>query len=310
VGFRVGGKMMERLVSLGDIVKPGQILAKLDPQDMASKLVAARADLAAAQAELTEATSDEARQRKLYKQGVAPQMRYEAAQRTLGVARARVVAAKAQVKLAEDQLGYTNLVSDVTGAVTETLAEAGEVVQAGQIIIRVANEEGRDAVFDVPEALMQQREGKNSKLEIDVALTANPDIHARGHVREVSPQADPVTRTFKVKVGIMDPPPEFRLGSVVAGSAHFSGEKAVIRIPSMALNRQESQPAVWVVDRDTNQVSLRNITIDSYEHDGVTVSSGLVPGDVVVTAGVQSLHPGQVVRLESEDVEPAAGTDK
>jgi RND family efflux transporter MFP subunit len=313
VGFRVNGKMIERLVSLGDVVKPGQILARLDPQDMASKLVAAKADLAAAQAELTEAKSDEERQRKLYNQGVAPQMRFEAAERTLGVARAKVEAAKAQAKLAQDQLGYTQLVSDVDGAVTETLAEAGEVVQAGQVVIRVANDDGRDAIFDVPETLMQGHTKDGGDLTITVALTANPKIQAEGQIREVSPQADPVTRTFRVKVGLIDPPAEFRLGSVVTGQAVFDKTSSIIQIPAMALNREEAQPAVWVVDPKTTQVSLRKISVGHYEHDSVIVTGGLNPGDIVVTAGEQTLHPGQDVRLGTsapQAVEPATGASQ
>jgi len=312
IGFQVDGKMVDRLVSLGDVIRPGQVVALLDPQDMENNLVAAKADLAAAHAELTEAASNEQRQRTLYNQGVAPKMRFEEAQRTLGVTRARVAAAEAHVKLAQDQLEYTKLRADVTGAVTETLAEAGEVVQAGQVIMRVAQDGGRDAVFDVPEGLMQTGAGRND-LKIDVALSNDPNVRVKGYIREISPQADPVTRTFTVKVGLINPPPNVRLGSVVTGRAAFPSETAHIHIPSMALNRSTGEPAVWIVDPASGKVSLRNVIVREYGQNTVSVIEGLKDGEVVVTAGVQSLHPGQTVRTDQIDpaaIEPAAGDSR
>lgn len=310
LGFRVDGKMISRPASLGDIIRTGQVVAYLDPQDMKNNLVAAKADLAAAQAELTEASSNERRQRSLYEQGVAPQTRFEEAQRTLGVASAKVQAAKAHAELAEDQLKYTELKSDIDGAVTTTLAEAGEVVRAGQVILRVAQDGGRDAVFNVPEDLMRSGDTRKEKLKIDVALSNKPDVHVEGYIREISPQADPVTRTFIVKVGLINPPPEIRLGSIVTGRAEIAEKAAVIRIPAMALNRQTGEPAVWIID-GTGKAVLQRITIGKYDQDDVIVKDGLKEGDIVITAGVHSLHPGQIVRAQlsnPEGIEPAEGT--
>jgi RND family efflux transporter MFP subunit len=161
------------------------------------------------------------------------------------------------------------------------------------MILRVARREGRDAVFDVPAQLL--RSAPSDPL-ITVSLTDDPTVTAAGRVREVSPQADPVTRTFQVKVGLTDPPAAMRLGSTVVGRMKFEAVP-VIEIPATALTESDRKPAVWVVDPKSLTVSLRNVEVARNDPATVAISDGLAPGEIVVTAGTQALHPGQKTRL-------------
>lgn len=182
---------------------------------------------------------------------------------------------------------------DAGGTVVATGAEPGEVVQAGQMIIRVARKDGRDAVFDVPAQLLRSAP---SDPVITVSLTDDPAVTATGRVREVSPQADPVTRTFEVKVGLTDPPAAMRLGSTVVGRMKLD-TAPVIEIPVTALTESDRRPAVWVVDPKDMTVSLRNVEVARNDPATVAIAEGLDSGEIVVTAGTQALHPGQKTRL-------------
>lgn len=183
--------------------------------------------------------------------------------------------------------------ADSNGTVTARGAEPGEVVQPGRMILQLAKQDGRDAVFDVP-ASIKDRAPENPRIQI--ALTADPAVRAVGRVREVSPQADPVTGTFQVRVGMTDPPAALRLGSTVTGRMEVGGS-AGITIPATALTRSNDAPAVWLVNTAQQTVSLRVIEVLRFDPAQVLVGQGLVPGDVIVTAGVQALRPGQKVRL-------------
>jgi len=187
----------------------------------------------------------------------------------------------------------TELKADAPGVVTATGAEAGEVVQAGQLIIRLARKDGRDAVFDVPGQLL--RSAPSDPL-ITVSLTDDPSVTASGRVREVAQQADPVTRTFEVKVGLTDPPAAMRLGTTVIGQLQLD-TAPTIEIPAAALTKSGERPAVWVVDPSTLTVSLRNVEVLRHNPATVAISEGLESGEIVVTAGTQALHPGQKTRL-------------
>ena len=161
------------------------------------------------------------------------------------------------------------------------------------MIVRVARQGGRDAVFDVTAQLI--RTAPRDPV-VEVALPADPGVRTTGRVREVAPQADPETRTFEVKVGLTDPPEAMRLGATVTGRIRLTAPEAV-EIPASALTEAKGQPAVWVVDPESRTVALRNIGVLRYDPASVVVSHGLESGEVVVTAGVQALHPGQRVRL-------------
>jgi membrane fusion protein, multidrug efflux system len=161
------------------------------------------------------------------------------------------------------------------------------------MIVRIARQDGRDAVFDIPAQLLRSAP---ADAEITVHLAEDPSVTATGRVREVGEQANPLTRTFQLKVGLTNPPPEMRLGSTVNGSVQLNSAP-VISIPASALIKINQQPAVWIVDPSKLTVSLRNIEVSRYDPGTVVVGQGLDTGDIVVTAGVHALHPGQKVRL-------------
>jgi RND family efflux transporter MFP subunit len=193
--------------------------------------------------------------------------------------------------MAQDRLRFTELRSEVAGVVTARSAEPGEVVQPGQPIVEIAREDGRDAVFNVPAQLLENKAGEQL---VRVRLAEVPGISALGRIREVAPQADPVTRTFQVRVGLQDPPEAMQLGATVVGAIETSSA-VIMSIPAMALTQSGLSPAVWIVDPARSTVSLRPIDILRFDPDHVIVSQGLVPGETIVAAGVQALHPGQRV---------------
>jgi RND family efflux transporter MFP subunit len=293
LSFRVGGRMIQRPVHIGDRVKAGQVVARLEPEPAENELRSARANLAAAQSLLTKTRNEFNRQDELLRGGWTTRVRHDQALHAMQAAQAQVDAARAQVATAEDNLSYTELVADAAGHVTKVGGEPGEVVPAGRMIVQLAREGGRDAVFDVPARVIQ---GAPYDPLVHVVLASDPATRVIGRVREVAPQADPVTRTFRVRVGLDNPPEAMRLGSTVTGTITQEGA-AAIAIPASALTRAQGQPAVWIVDPKAETVSLRPIDVASYDLAQVIVGQGLEPGDVVVTAGVQSLRPGEKVRL-------------
>ena len=293
LAFRLDGRMIKRAVNVGDVLKAGEIVAELDPQNQQNALRTAQANLASAEAARTQARLTFGRQQQLLASGATPRAKFDEAQQALLGVEAQVDAARAQVGIAQDQLSYAVLFADAPGVVTATGAEPGEVVRAGQMIVNVARQGGRDAVFDVSEQL--NRTGPRDPV-VQIALTNDPSVRATGRVREVSPQADPTTRTFQVKVGIIDPPAAMELGSTVTGSIKLSAPSG-LQVPASALTEADGRPAVWVVDPNSETVSLRNVDVSQYDPAHVVVSQGLDAGEVVVTAGVQTLHPGQKVRL-------------
>ena len=293
VAFRLDGRMIERPVNVGDMVTAGQGVARLDPQIQQNALRSAQANLASVRALLTQAQLTFGRQQKLLKSGWTTRADFDSAQQSLLTVQAQVDSAQAQVRIAQELLGYTVLSADAAGAVTAVGAEPGEVVRAGQMVVRLAREGGRDAVFDVPEQLI--RTGPRDPL-VEIALTEDPRVKASGRVREVAPQADPTTRTFQVKVGIIDPPEAMHLGSTITGRIKLSAPPGV-EVPASALTEADGRPAVWVVDPKSMTVALRNVDVLRYDPATVVISHGLQTGDTVVTAGVQTLRPGQKVRL-------------
>jgi len=313
--FRIDGRLIERTVDVGDRVKPGQLIARLDPQNEESGLLATRAQLSAARAQLVEARNNHERMRELVVEAAVSRAQFEQAEALLHTAEAQVEAVQQQVNVAQNRLSYTRLFSGVAGVVTARGPQPGEVVSAGRMIIQVAQEGARDAVFDVPARIKDSAPldpevavtlGDDTKArpatggaksrDIAVSLSDDPKVTATGRVREVSPRADPVTGTFAVRVRLIDPPPAMRLGTTVTGRIRLDSVPG-IEVPATALVRSAGKTAVWVFDPAGGTVSLRDIAVRSEDANSVQVSSGLKPGEVVVTAGVQALRPGQKVRL-------------
>jgi len=293
LAFRIAGRVLENSGALGDRLEPGQVVARLESQNELNALRAAQAGLAAAQGQLTQAQNHFERQDTLLKQGWTTRANHDQAKQALQTAQSQVEAAEAQLKTAHDLVSFTVLKADAPGVLTEIGPRQGAVVQAGQMIVRVARKDGRDAVFDVPAQMIRSAPRDP---EIMISLTDDPTVMTRGRVREVAPQANPVTRTFEVKVGLIDPPPAMRLGATVTGRMQ-TPSGPITEVPATALTRFNEQPAVWVVDPSTRTVSIRNVDVLRFDQATVAVSQGLDTGEIVVTAGVQALHPGQQVRL-------------
>jgi RND family efflux transporter MFP subunit len=292
LGFRIGGRMTERLVNVGDRVKGGQLVARLDPQTEQNALDAAEAAVVAASGQVAKTRNTFDRQARLMEQGFTTRPRYDEARQALNTAEAALDDAQAQLQLARDRVAFTELRADAGGVVTARGAEPGEVVQPGQMIVRLAREDGKDAVFDVPARLLHAAPDDPA---VTVSLVDDPGVKATGRVREVSPQADPVTRTFRVRVGLDAPPPAMKLGSSVSGRMALESD-AVLSVPASALTMTGRSPAVFVYDPKTSTVALRPVEMLRFGERDVVVSRGLEPGDLVVSAGVQALHPGQIVR--------------
>ena len=293
LAFRIGGRILERSTDVGDRVTLDQVLAKLDPQNELNALRSARAALSAAEGRLDQDANQFQRQQTLLDQGFTTRVLFDQAQQAYRTAQAAVDDAKAQLEIAEDRVGYTELKANVAGTITARGAEAGEVVQAGQMVFQVARDTGWDAVFDVPAQVIRTAP---ADADISIALTDDPSVTAKGRVRQVDPQADPITRTFKVRVSVNDPPPAMRLGATVTGRLDTSSGKG-IALPASALTAIERGPAVWIVNPKDLTVTLKPVEVLRFDPGTVVISGGLDGGEVIVTAGVQALHPGQKVRL-------------
>ena len=297
LGFRVGGKVIERLVDVGATVVEGDLLARLDSQDQQNALKAAQSDLAAAQASIEQSRTQEERQRKLLADGYTTRTQYDNAQRRYAQAQAELAGAQAKLRLAQDTLSYTELRADRAGVITAKGAEPGQVVASGQMVVRLADPNEREAVFQVPGAGLRLDRESAELPPVEVRLVSDQNLVTEGTIREVSPGVDPVTRTYTVKVALIDPPPAFLLGSSVVGRAKLPTQ-SVINLPSSALfQTAQGEPAVWVVDQPQDTVSLRPVSVLQYDTGTVTVSSGLNTGETVVIGGSQKLRPGQNVTI-------------
>ena len=293
LAFRIEGRMIARRVDVGQVVKTGDLVAELDPRPQQDLLRNAQAQLATAEAALREASNNLERQQILLAQGWTTRVSFDAAQKTYLSTKAQVDGNAAMVHNAQDQLGYTKLLADAPGAVIAKGAEAGEVVKAGQMIVSVALDDGVDAVFDVPATLLRQ---VSPDQEIRVSLTDDPSISAVGRVRELAPQADSVTRSYRAKIALTNVPAAMRLGATVTGQANMLAPPG-IELPGTALTTVDNKPAVWVVDPQSDEVSLRPVEVERQDSPDILVTHGLQGGERVVTAGVHALRPGQKVRL-------------
>jgi RND family efflux transporter MFP subunit len=296
LSFRVAGKVLTRLVDVGAAVRQGDTLATLDTQDFENRLRSAEADVTAAQAALVEAQATEARKSKLLTDGWTPQANYDTALRNLRSAEARLNSAKANLGLTRDQLHYTTLKAEFDGLITAVGAEAGQNVAAGQMVVKLARPGDKDAVFNIAEAAFTNHNPGSEPLEVIVWPLANPELKIEGVVREISPVADSATRTYTVKVTLKDPPPQLLFGMSIAGRLKRSSGP-VVALPLSALFEKNGSPAVWVFDQDSGSVALRTVTVSRYETDTAVIADGLAKGDIVVTAGINTLREGQKVRV-------------
>jgi RND family efflux transporter MFP subunit len=297
LGFRVGGKIVRRNVELGQRVKAGEILAQLDPQDYQLAAQAARAQVSAALTNRDLAAADFKRYKELRDQNFISGAELERRDAALKAAQAQLDLAQAQGAAQGNQASYTTLLADVSGVVTAVEAEAGQVVAAGTPVVRIAQDGPRDVVFAVPEdKVAQVKIGSGVEVRAWGAQTA-----IAGAVREVAASADPVTRTFGVKVSL-PAKDALALGatvSVLPQSLSRTGVQ-VIKLPTSALRQDGQSSAVWVLDTASMTVKLQPIQIATADGNDVVVAGGLQPGMQVVSAGVHVLSPGQKVTIYKE----------
>ena len=296
LSFQVGGKLINRAVDVGANVKKGAVLARLDPTDQSLGVDAARSAVAAARADFERARTDEARFRDLLERGLTTRANYLAQQTATKTAQSRLEQATADQRLNEQKLTYTTLRADQDGVVTRVMAEEGSVVSPGQRVMSIARTGEFEAVFDVPDSRIDEVRGMS---DAQIALLSSPLAKYPARVREVSPSADPVTRTYQVKTSIPNPPWQLRLGMNVAVTLPQRGESSSVSLPATALFQKGNGTAVWVVKQDLT-LELRQVDVERYDSDRVILRSGLKRGDRVVTAGVHRLAVGEKVRLLGE----------
>jgi len=297
LAFRVGGKVVARFVDVGATVQKGEQLARLDPQDAQLNVESARQSLAAAEADHALAKAELERYRELRAKNYVSQAVLDARVTTFNTTKARLEQARAQAQVARNQSSYTTLVAEADGVITAINVEAGQVVAAGQPVVRFARPEEKEVAINVPETRLGELRDAG---EVTIAVWAAPDKPYRGRVREIAPNADPATRTFAAKVSFVQPDAAVKLGMTAHVAIGDPAASQVITLPLTALTEVGGKHAVWVVDPQTSTVNLRPVAIGAYREDGVTVRDGLRPGEVVVTAGVHKLLPGETVRVISE----------
>jgi RND family efflux transporter MFP subunit len=293
LSFQVPGKVVRRDVDLGTTVKPGQVLAQLEQTDTQLGVDAARGAVPAAQSDLDRSRSEEARFRDLLERGLTTRAQYQAQQTAVRSAEAKLAQATAELRLAQQKLGYTTLRS------SQVLIEVGSVVAAGQRAISVARPSTLEAVFDVPDARIGELQSNSA---VVIAPVQGEKTVWAGRVREISPAADPVTRTYQVRTTIVDPPPSLRLGMTVSVTLPRVGGAPNVALPSAAIFQKDAKPAVWVVTKD-DTVELRAVSVERYDSGRVFIAEGLRTGERVVTAGVHRLAPGQKVKLAPQNPE-------
>lgn len=295
LSFRIGGQIVRRLVDAGDRVRRGQVLAELDPGDVRLEVDAARAQLAAAEGELARASSDQKRYERLAKEQLVSRSTLDAQNASYAAAAGQARAARAQLDVARNQSGYSQLRAPRDGVIATRNAEAGQTVTAGQVVYTLAGAEGREVAIALPESRIREfRIGQPVLIE----LWSKPGARLPGRIREIAAAADPQARTFAARVTI-DPSvaDEVDLGESARVFANGAQHGApALRLPMSALQRgDKGSTTVWVVDPNTNALKRVPVRVGPFGVDTVPVLSGLKADDRVVAAGGHLLREGQVV---------------
>ena len=290
LSFRVGGKIAARLVDAGAEIKAGQPLASLDPTDLQLAASSARAQLAAAESELATARAERERYAGLLAKKFVSQAAFDTKNHALNSAQARLEQARAQNQISGNQATYGTLSSATPAVVTAVLADAGQVVAAGQPVLRIARPEEKEVAIAIPESrLAEIRAAK----EITVSLWAAPDTRLRGELRELAPAADPATRTYAARVRLLSPPPEVRLG-MTARVQVGGGAANTLLVPLSAVLDTGQGPFVRIVQ--DGKVASRTVSITRFREDGAELADGLQGGEAVIISGGLKLVDGQTVQ--------------
>ena len=290
LSFRTAGRMMTRAVDIGDRVNYGQLLATLDDTSAQNQLDSATADEESARATARVAALNVSRMQKLIATGAIARSQLDSARADWLVASARVKSSEAALRNARESLGWTRLTSPGEGIITAVSASPGQVVNAGETVVTLAAGQARDVVFDIPDPAKVEAQRAE---EFQVALLSDAGVKAYAVLRDISPQADPQTRTWRVRATLKKPPAAMALGASVTVRLPSSGSTGYA-IPASALSRCGDKPAVFVITPQM-QAQLRVVVPASYTASSAIIASGLVPGDRVITAGVSKLRPGEKV---------------
>ncbi len=291
LGFRVAGKIVARVVNVGDAVRAGDVVAHLDPRDLKLQLESAQAELGAATSNLAQAAADLARYTTLRERGYASVADFDRKTATKDEAEGRLERARRSLELARNQLGYADLKADADGVITATLAEPGQVVAIGQAVARLAHRGEKEAVVALPEMWL----GEARKSSATVRLWSDRDRSFAAHLRELSPQADPATRTYAARFTIDRADETVAFGMTATVTLSHAADHRVARLPLSAILNRGTGPSVYLVD-EASALQLRPVTVASFTEDAALVTSGLRDGDKVVTLGVQKLEAGLTVR--------------
>jgi RND family efflux transporter MFP subunit len=296
LGFRVLGRLTTRPVYVGDLVNEGQTVGIIDSTALELAVRAAKGQLAKAEAQFATVRATEERQRTLITTDATTKQTLDNAEQARAGAEATVAHEQANLTKAIEQLAYSQIKADFAGVVTATGAEAGQVVSPGQTVVTIARPDVREAVVDIGEDFPLPLE---VGLPFTVTLQLLPAVQVQGTVREISPQADPVTRLRRVRIALDNPPDSFRLGATVTAKLD-RGQSRILHVPASALLAKKGANFVWVVDQTANTASLQEVDVVA-DLTGARVVGGLAPGDRVVTAGIHSLKQGQQVRIEQDE---------
>jgi RND family efflux transporter MFP subunit len=293
LGFRIGGKVIARNVDVGARVRKGEVLARIDPTDVGLQADAAKAAAAAARTELSFTQAEYQRYQGLFAQKFVSANALDQKKSAFEAARARVEQSEAQLAVSRNQATYAALVAERDGVITAVNVEAGQVVTAGQPLMKLAGEEEREVAIAVPENRLVELKAAPS---LAVALWAQPGKLYRAKIREIAPAVDATTRTFDVRVSILDADASLAWGMTANVAAFTQSTASAALVPLTAIYRDNDQPAVWIYDQQTQQVRLRPVSIAQYREDGVLLRDGVRDGDWIVAAGVHKLTEGQKVR--------------
>lgn len=290
LSFRTGGRIVTRSVDIGDRVNAGQLLATLENTTSQNQLDGAQADYEGAKASAQVAALNVSRMQKLMPTGAIARTQLDNARADWLVARARLKNSESALRNARENLGWTRLIAPQSGMITEVSASAGQVVTGGQSVLTLATGEARDVVFDIakPDAIPPQEQAG-----LRVSLLSDPSVQASAALRDISPQADPQTRTWRVRATLQNPPLAMALGASVTVTLPATGPHGYV-LPASALSRVGDKPAVYVINPQS-QAQLRVVVPAYYTATSVIISGGLEPGDRVITAGVSKLRSGEPV---------------
>lgn len=291
LGFRLDGRLLERRVEVGDSVSQGQLLASLGSETSENQLSSTRADLVSARVAEQMAATNLRRMKVLMPKGAISRVQLDNAISEWQSTASRLQTSENSLKNAQNNLSWSRLTSPAAGVITQVSASAGQVVSAGQTIVTLAESNRKDAVFDLSEA---QAGALKSSAIFNVSLLSEPSVQAPGVVRDLSPQSDPQTRTWRVRVALDNPPPAMILGASVLGQLPETGQRT-IRLPASALTEADGHPAVFVVNMKTLRLERRKVVIGKFSVSDIYLLSGVAPGDRVVTAGVSKLREGELV---------------